>query len=156
MNLILSDMRAEDVLSLVEEHPCLTIKEYLDLLGWDPTRDRTPKGTCRSRLSKYLHRLTKQGFLETIHLEGGYAIWRAVGSDAQRLAPMPTYHLTDAERRTSRCRGERPLEFQGEIRPLEEWAEQYGINPRTVRNRLLRGWDVEDALTVPVSHHRRR
>lgn len=154
--MILSDLRAEDVMSLVEEHPCLTIKEYLDLLGWDPIKDRTPKGTCRSRLSKYLHRLTKQGFLEKIQLDGGYAIWRAVGSDAQRLDPLPTYHLTDAERRTSVNRRERYLEFQGETKLLTEWAMQYEINPRTVKNRLMRGWDVEEALTHPVSLHRKR
>lgn len=151
-----SDMRAEDVLSLVEEHPCLTIKEYLDLLGWDPTKDRTPKGTCRSRLSKYLHRLMKQGFLEKIQLDGGYAMWRATGSDAQRQRTMPTYHLTDAERRTCKERGERCLEYQGETKLLTDWAEQFGINPRTVKSRLMRGWDVDEALTHPTTLRRKR
>lgn len=154
--MILSDMRAEDVLSLVEEHPCLTIKEYLDLLGWDPIRDHTSGGTSRSRLSKYLHRLMKQGFLEKIQLDGGYAIWRAAGSDAQRLEPMPTYHLEDGERRACKERRERCLEYQGETKLLTEWAEQFGIDPRTVKSRLTRGWDVEVALTHPVSIRRRR
>ena len=33
---------------------------------------------------------------------------------------------------------------------LSEWAEYYGINVKTVRDRLLRGWDIKRALVTPA------
>jgi hypothetical protein len=35
--------------------------------------------------------------------------------------------------------------------PLDEWSRRVGINPKTVRDRLKRGWSYERALTVPVN-----
>lgn len=34
---------------------------------------------------------------------------------------------------------------------LTEWADQFGVEARTVRDRLARGWTPEQALTVPTS-----
>ena len=44
----------------------------------------------------------------------------------------------------------------GVSKPLNEMAELYGINPKTVRDRLKRGWKLEDALTKPVEIKFRR
>ena len=42
------------------------------------------------------------------------------------------------------------LEFRGERKPLGDWADQFGIPVRRVRQRLGKGWTVEQALTTPI------
>ena len=42
------------------------------------------------------------------------------------------------------------LEFDGREQPITAWAEEVGINPRTLMTRLVRGWTVERALTQSV------
>ena len=42
------------------------------------------------------------------------------------------------------------ITFNGETHCLTEWAEITGINKRTLRNRLLRGWSVEKSLTEHI------
>lgn len=44
-------------------------------------------------------------------------------------------------------RNNRRLTFNGETKCLIEWAEQRGIKKTTLKERLNRGWSVEDALT---------
>lgn len=47
--------------------------------------------------------------------------------------------------------------IDGVTKNLTEWAEYYGINIKTVRDRLLRGWDLISALTVsPDPKYRKR
>ena len=41
----------------------------------------------------------------------------------------------------------RHLEFEGEVRPLQEWCRRLRLNPITVYVRLHRGWTVTEALT---------
>ena len=41
------------------------------------------------------------------------------------------------------------VEIDGETKPLTEWSRLYGINPKTVRDRLARGWDYERAIKTP-------
>lgn len=41
------------------------------------------------------------------------------------------------------------LEYKGERKPLNTWAEMHGLSFTTVRSRLASGWDVERALTTP-------
>ena len=41
----------------------------------------------------------------------------------------------------------RHLEFQGEVRPLQEWCRRLRLQPMTVYVRLHRGWTVAEALT---------
>ena len=41
----------------------------------------------------------------------------------------------------------RHLEFQGEVRPLQEWCRRLRLKPITVYVRLHRGWTVAEALT---------
>lgn len=43
-------------------------------------------------------------------------------------------------------RNNRILIYNGESKPLVDWAEQFGILKTTLRERLQRGWTVEKAL----------
>ena len=38
------------------------------------------------------------------------------------------------------------VEFNGEVRPVAEWAEILGISRNTLASRLWRGWSVERAM----------
>lgn len=49
-------------------------------------------------------------------------------------------------------RANRVVTFKGETRCATEWAELLGFNPRTLINRLERGWSVEKTLTTPTIH----
>jgi hypothetical protein len=40
------------------------------------------------------------------------------------------------------------LTYNDETHCISEWSEITGINKRTIRGRLLRGWSVKDALTI--------
>jgi hypothetical protein len=42
------------------------------------------------------------------------------------------------------------VDFQGERVPLITLSERYGISRGVVKNRLLRGWALEDAILIPV------
>jgi len=42
------------------------------------------------------------------------------------------------------------LEFRGEIKPLAEWAEIVGMPRKIVKDRILNGWSINDALTKPI------
>lgn len=44
----------------------------------------------------------------------------------------------------------RYIDHNGTTRTLTQWAEQFGLNPATLRVRLESGWPVERALTQPV------
>lgn len=44
----------------------------------------------------------------------------------------------------------RLVTIRGETKPLSLWCEYYSINYKTVRDRLKRGWNYEDALQSPV------
>jgi len=48
----------------------------------------------------------------------------------------------------------RMIEFNGETRPLIEWAEITGIEFRTIWKRLDLGWPVVKALTSPIRRHK--
>ena len=53
-------------------------------------------------------------------------------------------------------RTNRELSFDGRTQNLKQWADEFGILPSTLRERLSRGWSVEKALTTPVQVHRKR
>lgn len=42
------------------------------------------------------------------------------------------------------------LTFNGIAQCVTDWAKQLGMPPRTLHNRINRGWSVERALTTPV------
>jgi len=41
------------------------------------------------------------------------------------------------------------LEFNGEQRPLGEWAELHGLPPKIVKDRVLAGWRMDEVLLIP-------
>jgi hypothetical protein len=43
------------------------------------------------------------------------------------------------------------LEFNGVKQPISEWALDYGIMPVVIIGRIRRGWNVEDAITTPMT-----
>jgi hypothetical protein len=42
----------------------------------------------------------------------------------------------------------REITFLGKTQCLSQWAEEIGMTREALRNRLNRGWSVEDALTI--------
>jgi hypothetical protein len=44
----------------------------------------------------------------------------------------------------------RILKFNGERKSLPEWAEEYGLNPPTLWNRLNLGWTISESLLEPI------
>jgi len=53
-------------------------------------------------------------------------------------------------------RSNRILDYNGESRPMSEWAEEIGIKYGTLKTRLRLGWSVEEALETAVRPWRRR
>jgi hypothetical protein len=54
-------------------------------------------------------------------------------------------------------RSNRLITFNNETKCLMEWAEKYGINPKTLWHRFVTlGWTTEEALTIPVKKRGRR
>lgn len=41
------------------------------------------------------------------------------------------------------------LEYQGQRKPLAVWAKEFGISTKVLTARILKGWEVERALTTP-------
>lgn len=58
-----------------------------------------------------------------------------------------------AKERARNASFSRMLTFEGETFALSEWAERLGINRRTLRNRIERGWSIEAAFTTPIQEH---
>ena len=44
----------------------------------------------------------------------------------------------------------RLIEHNGEMLTLSQWAERAGISPNMLRKRLMRGWDIQKALTTKI------
>jgi len=54
--------------------------------------------------------------------------------------------------RKQQCRNTRKnflIEIDGQIKPLAEWAEAFGINYQTAYSRISDGWEPRDAVRVP-------
>jgi hypothetical protein len=47
-------------------------------------------------------------------------------------------------------RNNRLLEYNGESKPVSVWAEELGINNRTILSRLRKGWSVQNTLETKV------
>lgn len=48
----------------------------------------------------------------------------------------------------------RIITFAGRSVPMFQWAEEFGLNPATLRYRFNNGWTVEEAITTPVLRRR--
>lgn len=44
----------------------------------------------------------------------------------------------------------RLVRIGGEVKSVKHWADYYGINTSTVRDRYFRGWDIVKAITTPA------
>lgn len=53
-------------------------------------------------------------------------------------------------------RGIKTLTYNGETRPLVEWAEKFSLSIFTLRNRIDRGWEIHRALTRPIDKSKNR
>lgn len=51
-------------------------------------------------------------------------------------------------------RTNRMVEWKGETLPLTVWAERLDLHPRTLFNRIDRGWTLERAMTSPTQFKR--
>ena len=47
----------------------------------------------------------------------------------------------------------RYVTYNGITKTMTDWAEEYGINLRTLKSRLDAGLSIEDALTRPIMGH---
>lgn len=45
-------------------------------------------------------------------------------------------------------RSNRLLEWEGQIKTVQEWGEHLGIDPQKIRNRLRRGWAVPEVFSL--------
>ena len=60
--------------------------------------------------------------------------------------------ITHKQNANSR-RNHKYLEFKGETKTLAQWADFYNIHQRTLRNRIIRGWNINLALTLPIQKY---
>lgn len=44
----------------------------------------------------------------------------------------------------------RLIEFDGQVKKITKWCDEYGIDQSRVHWRLKKGWSIKDALTKPV------
>lgn len=42
------------------------------------------------------------------------------------------------------------IEFNGKTQTLRQWADEIGLSPSAISNRLVRGWSIEKALSTPA------
>ena len=60
----------------------------------------------------------------------------------------------DLETQHSNTRNNVHITYQGVTKTLAQWSRALGGCPELVRDRLLRGWTEEDAVTRPVRRQR--
>lgn len=51
-------------------------------------------------------------------------------------------------------RNNRFIEYRGERKTLQQWANELGMNRTTIAARLARGWSMERAVTSPLDRQR--
>lgn len=61
----------------------------------------------------------------------------------------------DTKAQNNNRRSNRMIDYNGESMTLSQWSERTGIPPKTLRYRLEAGWEIADALAIPVSHNNR-
>ena len=53
-------------------------------------------------------------------------------------------------------RNNRYITYNGETKTLTQWCEYYGLCYNTVKRRIYRGWDIEDAFFRPIGENGRK
>ena len=132
-----------------------TIGQWANIYGVPSERVR-----ARVNLGWTLERaLTEPSTLQTITYRG-QTLTLAQWSDKTGL-PVTTIRqrvkygwppaavLTTPARFRSTNNADAILTHNGETLPIEEWAKRLGIKPHSLRNRLRKGWSIEEALTTP-------
>jgi len=62
---------------------------------------------------------------------------------------------TPKEQQNNQCTN-RWLTARGTTATMKQWADRMGIGLTTIRQRLCRGWSVEQAIFASVRPHRRK
>ncbi len=53
-------------------------------------------------------------------------------------------------------RNNRYITYNGETKTLTQWCEYYGLPYHTIKARIYRGWDIEDAFFRPIGNNGRK
>ena len=53
--------------------------------------------------------------------------------------------------RRARQAGAKTITYNGETKPVREWADALGVNASTLHARLSKGWTDEQAITTPIN-----
>lgn len=72
------------------------------------------------------------------------------GNYCQENCRWATVKEQARNRRTNRL-----IEFRGERKTIHEWAEIFGFNVNTLKDRLLQGWPIHKALETPADVSKR-
>lgn len=89
--------------------------------------------------------------IDRIDNDGSYTCGRHDLCDDCRTKKAPANcRWTTQAVQNRNTRSNRIIEFRGERRCINEWAEITGIGESTIRFRLRKGWSPAQALTVPV------
>lgn len=56
----------------------------------------------------------------------------------------------DNETQANNKRSSRKIKYNGEIKTVNQWAKQYGINRATLTERLNKGMTIEEAIQKPI------
>lgn len=54
-----------------------------------------------------------------------------------------------SKEQANHTRRNRMIEYQGENKPLQQWADEFGVKRELIARRLNRGWAIREALTKP-------
>lgn len=136
-----------------KKHGMSSSKEYR---SWQGMKRRTtdPKNSSYNRYGargitvcdRWLNSF--DNFLEDMgERPDGYEIDRIDNNG--NYSPENCRWVTPKENRRNR-RSSKFIEFNGEIKNLSAWAEEYGIKYITVYQRLTHGWSIKKSLQTPV------
>lgn len=67
--------------------------------------------------------------------------------NSKGYSPENCRWITNKEQQNNRRNNVR-ITYNGETKTLVEWSELYGISYNCLRGRIVRGWDIEKALTT--------
>jgi len=93
-------------------------------------------------MSEWAETLNISRTLLNYRLRAGWSVEKAFSTPAK-----PGYG------RPKKTEGEETLliEYQGEIKTVNQWAKIMGLRPGTLGNRIKRGWDLDRAMLSPVN-----
>ena len=127
------------------------------------------KQRCNNPNSKDSHNYSNRGITVCDEWNHGFELFRDWALDhgyeerltLDRIDDNGPYSPLNCRWATAReqCRNTRAnhlLEFNGEKKPMIEWAEITGIGYATLARRIYSGWSVERALTEPVDHSKNK